>query len=631
MSPSATATVPLALALVLLLSGCLCLLVGAQEATQYSDFVGVNLRALLRESQSNASSLRLSLTDVSGILTNPKAKVQHRKNAWKFISRLYYDPYRYDNAEMTFQTAQGVIVKSSSHHGRQHHHGKTVSALHNVVLVTIATYSVDFSSSEGQPLRGDYIPMLMNWLCYAHTHGLKGIVYALDISDRDYSSSDAFLRQRADAIKGYHLLAKYVKTVSHGKFSVLPFPESTFWSLLANRTGDMAPRGQYPPRADYIGVVPHFRRHGAVLMLVPWLELLVHGCSLIFLDVDVSMVRNPIPWLTLAQQRVDLSFSKEIRDCRLPNYPTRYFRFGIKGRLPWGDRMIEPNTGVSFIVYRNRTLEFMRSWLKDLVETNIANDQKAIDFQVMRKHYSNDCNFAGSSGMATKQLSLCLYDEYVFQNGMVALHCATDKNRGEREEYAVGMQASPLHGPIPVLLHVNYVGDKRGALINHGLWLYRDNIHELYNEANRHNTTSSSTVAGANYFCYRYNNPAEGSHGLHGVLSHKNSGDTNDNMNTHLASHWLAPGYATWDAEIDHATSYMQNVTSNLPLNGTFFRFSGEHSPSICINGLRRRIANDRTLELLGYNETTMKIEVFTTPVLRDLIPDGPDIDLAPQ
>jgi hypothetical protein len=632
----------------------------ADDLNGVIDFVGKNFELLSNHNTSRAEAATpspLSLQQVSELLETPKSTLQQKKEAWDFLSQLYTDPDRRDNVERSFQASQGVQLKQKS--------ARPVHLLQDTLLVTIVTYTVDMSAS--QPLQGDYFPLLMNWLCFANTHGLKGVVYGLDISDRgkytdsDVSSKMLLLQERKRAIAGYHALSKYVRTASNNRFNVVSYPEGLFWGLLANRTTNIVPRNQYPPRADYIGILPHFKRHGAILMLVPWLEILQHGYTMMFLDVDIAMVKDPVPWIVPSQHRAaDISFSKEIRDCRLPNYPSRIAKYGSRGLDASGVRMTEPNTGVTFMKYSIASLKYLQDWIRKLIDTNIMNDQKTVNFQLFRSRYNNNCNqqqhhqqhqqlqlhsnvnrLRGPTPADENSLSFCMFDEYVIQNGMVALNCANDRFKGERAEYAVGMQASPMHSPVPVLLHVNYVGDKRRALVNAGLWLYRDNVHEYVSS-----TSDTGIDAGSkneslrlpvDSFCCHHIVPSVNSdsvaHRHHKVGDDKVTDRNNllhsgSNYGSHTLHHWLGNGFQNWTAELDYSIKYMFDIMHNLPANGTFVRFPEERSTSMLINRTRHPIANEATLTLLGYNESVSPIILLGTPIYRDIIQDGPEINL---
>ena len=116
-----------------------------------------------------------------------------------------------------------------------------------------------------------------------------------------------------------------------------------------------------------MGLHPSFEHHGALVMLVPVLEVLSLGYDAIFFDVDISLLRDPIPFMV--RGHVDVVMSPEIRVC---HYPSRY------PLLDW--TTIQPNTGIMYIRHNAYTLNFYQDWMKEIVNNNVMNDQRVIDF-----------------------------------------------------------------------------------------------------------------------------------------------------------------------------------------------------------------------------------------------------------
>ena len=96
--------------------------------------------------------------------------------------------------------------------------------------------------------------------------------------------------------------------------------------------------------------------------------------------------------------------------------------------------------------------------------------------------------------------SFCVYNEYLFQNGKIAMRCIVGRGgQGSRASYILGMEMHAVsqsklipQSPsisrtqtnrsadnnvffAPVAVHANFVVDKAGALDRNGLWLPQDN------------------------------------------------------------------------------------------------------------------------------------------------------------
>jgi hypothetical protein len=73
---------------------------------------------------------------------------------------------------------------------------------------------------------------------------------------------------------------------------------------------------------------------------VPILEALELGFNVIFLDVDIALVRDPLPFLT--QGDADFIVSPELRVCDFPSFRPQHYDWNA----------LEPNTGqLIFIFY----------------------------------------------------------------------------------------------------------------------------------------------------------------------------------------------------------------------------------------------------------------------------------------
>lgn len=69
-------------------------------------------------------------------------------------------------------------------------------------------------------------------------------------------------------------------------------------------------------------------------MKVPILEALELGFNVIFFDVDIALVKDPLPYLI--EGSADVIVSPELRVCTFPSYSPESYSW----------RSLEPNTGV---------------------------------------------------------------------------------------------------------------------------------------------------------------------------------------------------------------------------------------------------------------------------------------------
>ena len=77
-------------------------------------------------------------------------------------------------------------------------------------------------------------------------------------------------------------------------------------------------------RASFEGPLPSFKTYGALVMLVPSLEVLLLGFDVVYFDLDLVLTQDPLP--ALATGRADLRVSFEQRTCVFPTQWARQAR-----------------------------------------------------------------------------------------------------------------------------------------------------------------------------------------------------------------------------------------------------------------------------------------------------------------
>ena len=310
-----------------------------------------------------------------------------------------------------------------------------------------------------------YIKLLLNWFCYASHYGYQPVTYLLPTGDKNFSASAKELQK----------LGIY----SH----FVPYPEELFWKLCLNKTTPLLPPRHN--RASYDGTDISFKTFGALVMLVPSLEVLLLGYDVIYLDLDISLVTDPLPAISLGT--ADLTVSIEQRACIFPSQ--------WASQINWEDA--EPNTGVYLVRSTSGGKQLFKTFLQKVVDKSYVNDQKGLTqaLQALTAEVTFDCNPVLSNMTAAdithrdapryrnKDIRYCFLNEFVFQNGMTSLLCARGKG-GSVSEYAIGMHkqgrltSGQWHADqttpaviLPAIIHANYCKDKIEEFKNLGLWL----------------------------------------------------------------------------------------------------------------------------------------------------------------
>lgn len=335
----------------------------------------------------------------------------------------------------------------------------------NTVLVNVLAFSMDAYSER-------YMVLLQNWYCYASHYGLKTLTYLVPDMTTNFTDQVRIL-------KSFGIVSDF-----------LTYPVTLFWETVSKKATGIHGGGG---RNDYAGGLPSFAHFGALTMLVPILEVLDFGFDAIYLDLDLAFIHDPIPNLILGIS--DFSVSIEMRTCLLPSV----LEIGLVTN--WQD--FEPNTGVMRVRSTKGARDLYRKWLQRIVDTNVANDQKVLDFEALGAELSFDCNrHLRDHSAELLQLydpknkmkdpnppKYCFLNEFEYQNGKIALECAFNRG-GSVLEYIVGMYEQNItslnetSGQIvrqmsPTIVHFNYCNDKFIEMEKLQVWLplRADNYH----------------------------------------------------------------------------------------------------------------------------------------------------------
>ena len=361
----------------------------------------------------------------------------------------------------TLREASGVY--NDKERGRKYGLSKTV-------FITVIAYN-------SREKIHHYKVYFRNFLCFTKHYGIDLIVYILH----------------------HHLpdVEKEIRSLEELGVRVLTYPDERFWSTVHQKRTPI----KFGPRfADYDSEIPNFQSHGALVMVVPQLEILELGYSVIYFDVDIGLVQDPVPYITRGD--ADFTLSIEQRDCP-DTYPST-----SKMETNWG--IIEPNTGVMHIRATSQGIAMYRKWLYDIVSTNVRNDQMVFyrderPVQIGKSHGNNNnnitatftssCNWDYKNYTPTVRVTplagtYCFLSEMLFQNGMNAFQCSSKASyRDNWHEEMVRhvdetvVEGTSLMNRLPVIVHANYCNGKTHELAVRGLWLYNSSNHDVRNSS----------------------------------------------------------------------------------------------------------------------------------------------------
>jgi len=120
---------------------------------------------------------------------------------------------------------------------------------------TESTVLVNVVSFQNDDHHIKYQHLLRNWFCYASHLGLRPLTYIVPSPNISFSTQ----------VDELHAIGVFGEFIS--------YPKELFWSLVAEKEY-MA--GSGGGKVDYEGIVPSFAHFGALVMLVPILEVLYH-------------------------------------------------------------------------------------------------------------------------------------------------------------------------------------------------------------------------------------------------------------------------------------------------------------------------------------------------------------------
>jgi hypothetical protein len=392
-------------------------------------------------------------------------KIELMVEMWKRLANETYDPTRQNLVKRVLGRAAGIYKdkKNNSNHN--------TPELKKTVLMNVLYASEDLGHDSR------YFQMLSNWFCYAQQYGYSPITYYVPNSN-----------------KTLNVPPRVLKEIGIPDENLMSYPLHLFWKILSNKTSVIVGN-----QANYEGDLPSFQNHGAIVMLIPLLEALYAGFNVMYFDLDTMMVIDPVPFMM--HGRADFTVQLELRNCFYPS--SRYFAREVD-IANW--EFFEPNTGIFFVRATANGIQLFEQWMAEIVRRNIMNDQKALDFRYLGAKLSFSCNeelnYLDNNATFMSQFrhnskvnapTYCYLNEFLFQNGKVALGCARGSG-GSKSEYVEDMyrqgarekngsftarvpaqERNPLDPQdvlnVPVMLHFNYCDDKVVEYSAYNAWL----------------------------------------------------------------------------------------------------------------------------------------------------------------
>ena len=209
----------------------------------------------------------------------PESLKQHMQN-WMQLANKTFDASREGRISRMLRRNSGIY--------RNRTKAKKI-ALQNTVLVSVISLVNGVTTDL-------YKEVLGNWLCFTAHYDYKPVVYYLSPPSSNSSSSTQGHSNIDTNIQTQNYLNELRKINPNALF--IEYPTHLFWSLLTQKTR-WTGLAKKRTNVDFKGDYPSFTHHGALVMLVPAMEVLSLGFSVVYLDIDIALVKDPIPFMTI--------------------------------------------------------------------------------------------------------------------------------------------------------------------------------------------------------------------------------------------------------------------------------------------------------------------------------------------
>jgi hypothetical protein len=292
------------------------------------------------------------------------------------------------------------ILQQSADNLQQHHRQHFPNLPSKTVIISILEIRHPMTSID----RSNYEELLQNYLCNIRRYNLSLVLFIAEQNKTKFEEiSNMILKQFSTTTNNND-----ATTTSNNNIWIVDYPYSLLWRIIAKKSklstcGDCL---------HFHTLFPTFKTFGFIMMLTPIWEVLQLGYNVIYLDMDMTFLHNPLqtffPSLsssaasssptTLTGSRddqnvevTDFMFSVELRTC--------HFTSILHPLFP--SRPMEPNTGVMFLRYSRSILNMFQQWMLRIVQQGEHNDQKALSLSELGGRQVFDCNAAMRSNNLT--------------------------------------------------------------------------------------------------------------------------------------------------------------------------------------------------------------------------------------
>lgn len=270
-----------------------------------------------------------------------------------YMKEMSYDPGRLRYVSNIYHIASGIYVDTTV----SNYINNCVKLKDTIMILVVDSVGSRWNNTENSDT---FRTLLQNYLCFSKHYGYKTIVYLIENDPSRFENE-----------------VNYLKSIDKNIY-VLDYPYELFWSLIVNKREMIT----LSSSVHYQSAMPSFKEYGFITMLVPILEALKLGYNVVYFDVDIAFVKDPIPNLLYGNS--DFIVSTETRDCAYHSISDNHATVDYS--------RVEPNTGMMYIKSTSSIITLVYQWFDHIIQINSNSDQRSLNFRKLNAIRMFDCN-----------------------------------------------------------------------------------------------------------------------------------------------------------------------------------------------------------------------------------------------
>lgn len=200
----------------------------------------------------------------------PPDLILNKTQEWKNLSTFFINVHHRNSTKRNIEHIMSDALGVYNFQSNSIHKGHPV--LDDILLMTV----IEFDNTNSFRFKN----LFLNWVCYIKEYNLKVLVYLIGKDCTGPGIDQTITSLRADVNYPHLYFASY--------------PYGLFWHALSFKQGGSA-TDMYltSPSVE----CPNFKIFGSLITTVAIFEVVLHGHSVLYLDIDLVLIRDPIPYM----------------------------------------------------------------------------------------------------------------------------------------------------------------------------------------------------------------------------------------------------------------------------------------------------------------------------------------------